>query len=74
MPAWKESHLVNQLKQMRNIIDYIKEFIEENRNNAIATDCRWHTQRQWVYIRYNNIYSHGGTLQQPSITGNPESG
>lgn len=58
---------------MHNIVRIFKKFIEENRNNAIATDCRWQTQRQWIYIRYNNIYSRSGTLQQPSKTGNPES-
>ena len=53
---------------MRNIVYLLKRFIEESRNNNNVADCSWHTQRQAIYIRYNNICSNSSKLQKPSIT------
>jgi len=57
---------------MHNIIDLVKRFIVETRNNNIAADRNWDEQRQQVYVRFNNFYSNNSVRRKLTTLENPE--
>lgn len=72
MPVWNELHPVKVKKPMRNIIGFVKEFIEANREHNLAAKRGWDEQRQDVYVRFNNIYSKSNSQQAAPVSENSE--
>ena len=48
---------------MLNIINLIREFAEENRNNNNSANFSWYEQRRQIYILYDNYCKKSNKLQ-----------
>lgn len=59
---------------MIKLINVLRKYTVENRNNNYTARCSWHEQRQQIYVLYENNFSNKDERHVPKTAANSHSG